>query len=62
MFEYKIEYLNDSNQWTELHDWTRPIIDKITLDETHDESQIFLSCSPIDQPFKPFTRFSIACG
>lgn len=59
MFEYSIEYLNDSNQWTVLHDWTRPIMDKSTLDETHDESQIFLSCSPIDEPFKPFTRFII---
>ena len=59
MFEYSIEYLNDSNQWTPLRNWTRPIIDKITLDETHDESQIFLSCSELDKPFKPFTRFII---
>lgn len=59
MFEFSIEYLNDSNQWMPLKNWTRPIIDKVTLDETHDETQIFLSCSELDQPFKPFTKFII---
>jgi hypothetical protein len=34
-------------------------MNKSTLDETHDETQIFLSCSPITTPFKPFTKFII---
>lgn len=59
MFKFKVEYLNEFNIWTELHDWIRPIMDKRTLDESHDETQLFLSCAPIAEPFKPFTRFII---
>ena len=59
MFKYDIEYLNEFNIWETLKNWIRPIINKSTLDETHDETQIFLSCSPITTPFKPFTKFII---
>ena len=59
MFKFDIEYLNESNVWTPLKHWIRPIMNKSTLDETHDETQIFLSCSPIAEPFKPFTKFII---
>lgn len=59
MFRYDIEYQNEAKIWVPLKDWIRPIINKSTLDETHDETQIFLSCSPINEPFKPFTKFII---
>lgn len=59
MFKYEIEYQNDNGIWVELKHWIRPIMNKSTLDETHDETQIFLSCSPIAEPFKPFTKFII---
>ena len=59
MFKYEIEYLNEFNIWVPLENWVRPIMNKSTLDETHDETQIFLSCSPIKEPFKPFTKFII---
>jgi hypothetical protein len=59
MFKYDIEYLNEFNIWEPLRNWIRPIMNKSTLDETHDETQIFLSCSPITTPFKPFTKFII---
>lgn len=59
MFRFEVSYQNDSKIWVDLSDWVRPITDKSTLDETHDESQIFLSCSSIDTPFKPFTHFII---
>ena len=59
MFKYDIEYQNDNGVWVKLKHWIRPIMNKSTLDETHDETQIFLSCSPIDKPFKPFTKFII---
>lgn len=59
MFNYEVLYQNEYGVWTELEDFTRPIIIKRTLDETHDEGQIFLSCSEIDKPFKPFTKFII---
>ena len=47
MFKYNIEYQNDAGIWVELKNWVRPIMNKSTLDETHDETQIFLSCSPV---------------
>lgn len=59
MFKYDIEYQNDARIWVPLRHWIRPIMNKSTLDETHDETQIFLSCSPITTPFKPFTKFII---
>lgn len=59
MFKFDIEYQNDNGFWVELKHWIRPIMNKSTLDETHDETQVFLSCSPIAQPFKPFTKFII---
>ena len=59
MFKYNIEYQNDAGIWVELKNWIRPIMNKSTLDETHDETQVFLSCSPITTPFKPFTKFII---
>lgn len=59
MFRYDIEYQNDAKIWVPLKNWVRPIMNKSTLDETHDETQVFLSCSPISEPFKPFTKFII---
>lgn len=59
MFQFEVRYLNEYNIWEDLTEWTRPIKNKSTLDETHDESQIFLSCSNIETPFKPFTKFII---
>lgn len=59
MFEFSVKYLDKYNVWHEITEWTRPIKNKSTLDESHDETQLFLSCSAIDKPFEPFTRFII---
>lgn len=59
MFQISVQYRNEDNIWESITDFARPVINKETLDETHDETQLYLPCSDISTPFRPFTRFVI---
>lgn len=60
MFKYSLKYLDtNSNQFLEINSFTRGIRNKDTLDETHEESKVFLNMDTREEAFKPFTHFII---
>lgn len=60
MFRCYVKYYDfQTKQWTEVKNFQRPFPNKSILDETHDETRLFLGLSEREQAFVPFTRFII---